>query len=152
LSVPAPTTENASVSERKPGDRPTIDDETLARFEAVRERARRAVEAAHHARDRSNAASRVQGLVSDLEHTVNELDGLRTAMRTRATIEQAKGVVMALNGCSEDDAFATLVRLSQASQRKLHDVAALVVRDVGQGEAGRQAVIELIQRSVRTSS
>jgi hypothetical protein len=140
------------VTDAHPAPRPTIDDDTLARFEAVRERARRAVDAAREARDRVGAATRVHNLVTDLEHTVKELDGLRTAMRTRAVIEQAKGVIMALNACSEDDAFATLVRMSQASQRKLHDVAAVVVEHVGQGEAGRQTVIDLTRANVRTSS
>lgn len=138
--------------EHDPGPRPTIDDETLARFEAIRERARRAVEVAREARDRTGAASRVHSLVADLEHTRSELDGLRTAMRTRATIEQAKGVIMGLNACSEDDAFATLVRLSQASQRKLHDVAALIVQRVAQGESGRQTVVDLARGNVSAGS
>ena len=115
-------------------------DETLAAFEALRKRAREAVERAQTARDRGPATHRVRALIEELEAAARELDGLRTAMRTRATVEQAKGVVMCLRGCDEDEAFQHLVRLSQVSQRKLHDVAALVVTDVTSGQrAGRSA-------------
>jgi hypothetical protein len=42
-----------------------------------------------------------------------ELDGLHRALRSRAAIEQAKGVLMTVSRCSEADAFARLARLSQ---------------------------------------
>jgi len=45
-------------------------------------------------------------------------------------------VVMCLRGCDADEAFQHLVKLSQISQRKLHDVAALVVADVIGGHPG----------------
>ena len=38
---------------------------------------------------------------------------LREAMRSRAVIEQAKGILMAARRCSAADAFEILVRLSQ---------------------------------------
>jgi AmiR/NasT family two-component response regulator len=71
---------------------------------------------------------------------------LHIAMQTRATIEQAKGVVMALHGCSPDEAFARLARLSQVLQSKLHDVAASIVSDVSSGQAGARTVMELTSR------
>ncbi|WP_018681142.1 ANTAR domain-containing protein [Actinokineospora enzanensis] len=57
----------------------------------------------------------------------SELDGLRRALRTRATIEQAMGVLVVLRRCSPKEAFDALVRLSQQYNTKLHRVAHLVV-------------------------
>jgi glycine cleavage system pyridoxal-binding protein P len=57
-----------------------------------------------------------------------ELEGLHTAMRTRAVIEQAKGMLMAARKITDDEAFAVLVNLSQTTHRKLVDVASLLVR------------------------
>ncbi len=52
---------------------------------------------------------------------------LREALSTRPVIEQAKGMVMLLRGCSPAEAFGVLVTLSQSSNVKLRDVAAVVV-------------------------
>jgi GAF domain-containing protein len=49
------------------------------------------------------------------------------AMRTRAVIEQAKGILMAGRRCDADAAFETLVKLSQDSGRKLNVVAQALV-------------------------
>ncbi|OLR94299.1 ANTAR domain-containing protein [Actinokineospora bangkokensis] len=57
----------------------------------------------------------------------SELDGLRRALRTRATIEQAMGVLVVLRRCSPGEAFEALVRLSQQYNTKLHRIAHLVV-------------------------
>lgn len=51
---------------------------------------------------------------------------LRTALESRAVIEQAKGLFMA-RGLSDTEAFAQLRRLSQNHNIKLREVAALVV-------------------------
>jgi GAF domain-containing protein len=48
---------------------------------------------------------------------------LAEAMRTRATIEQAKGILMAEHRVSPDDAFGLLTRISQKSNTKLAEVA-----------------------------
>jgi GAF domain-containing protein len=56
---------------------------------------------------------------------------LRTALESRAVIEQAKGLLMA-RGNSDTEAFAMLRRLSQNHNIKLREVAALVV-DLGRG-------------------
>ena len=48
---------------------------------------------------------------------------LSIALRSRAPIEQAKGVLMARHGCSADDAFGMLVERSQNENRKLRLVA-----------------------------
>jgi len=54
---------------------------------------------------------------------------LEQAMASRAVIEQAKGILMARTGCSSDEAFKMLSKQSQRTNRKLHDVAASVVKD-----------------------
>lgn len=60
-----------------------------------------------------------------------ELDGLREAMRTRATIEQAKGIVMAIRGIDADDAFEVLSLQSQNENVKLFALAQRIVASVG---------------------
>ena len=52
---------------------------------------------------------------------------LNEAMKSRAVIEQAKGMLMAAQGCTADEAFDLLVRASQRSNRKLRDVAGELV-------------------------
>jgi GAF domain-containing protein len=66
-------------------------------------------------------------------HAAIALDGaarehqLSEALRTRDTIGMAKGIVMAQYRLTEQQAFATLVRLSQTENVKLFDVAARLV-------------------------
>jgi len=55
-------------------------------------------------------------------------DQLSEAMQSRAVIEQAKGILMAVHRCDGDEAFRHLVRMSQTSNRKLRDVAEETVR------------------------
>jgi len=52
---------------------------------------------------------------------------MQQALASRARIEQAKGVLMAARGCTDEEAFTILVELSQSSNRKLRDVAAAVI-------------------------
>ena len=54
---------------------------------------------------------------------------LRTAMHSRAVIEQAKGILVGQRRCSAQEAFDILVRLSQDTDRKLRDVAEALVQD-----------------------
>ncbi|MFC9328678.1 SpoIIE family protein phosphatase [Kitasatospora sp. NPDC057015] len=56
-----------------------------------------------------------------------EVEGQRRAMRTRAVIEQAKGILVERLACSPDEAFQHLTRLSQDANRKLVDLAADLV-------------------------
>ena len=55
---------------------------------------------------------------------------MQAAMRSRAVIEQAKGIVMGARRCGPDEAFTILIRLSQDTNRKLRDVAASLVDNV----------------------
>ncbi|MBW8825703.1 MAG: GAF and ANTAR domain-containing protein [Acidobacteria bacterium] len=53
--------------------------------------------------------------------------GLSEAMQHRAVIEQAKGILMAAQGCDEDTAFDLLVKASQRENLKLRDIAQRIV-------------------------
>ena len=48
---------------------------------------------------------------------------LTTALESRGTIEQAKGMIMARQGCDADEAFDILRRASQRENRRLRDIA-----------------------------
>ncbi len=74
---------------------------------------------------------------ADAVVSLTALDGMRRlagqleqAMASRAVIEQAKGIVMAMRGLSEDEAFEVLRRSSQDRNIKVRELAQQVVRDV----------------------
>lgn len=52
---------------------------------------------------------------------------LHQAMRSRATIEHAVGILLADGGRTPEEAFQLLVRASQRENRKLRDIAAQIV-------------------------
>jgi hypothetical protein len=54
-------------------------------------------------------------------------DQLRAALINRDVIGQAKGIIMERYKISSEAAFGTLTRISQARNRKLHEVACQVV-------------------------
>jgi GAF domain-containing protein len=62
-----------------------------------------------------------------LADALDEVAGMRTAMQTRAVIEQAKGILMRDNRCTADEAFRMLVQASNVSNRKLRDIALSLV-------------------------
>ncbi|MFF1374924.1 ANTAR domain-containing response regulator [Streptomyces sp. NPDC058308] len=64
---------------------------------------------------------------------LTELDQLGAAMRTRPVVDQASGIVMHVLGCDAEVAFGVLRRISQATNRKLADVAAALVETKGRG-------------------
>lgn len=65
--------------------------------------------------------------VASYARAVRETEDLRTAMDTRAVIEQAKGILIARERCSPDEAFELLTRMSQHTHTKLRDVAVQIV-------------------------
>ena len=67
-----------------------------------------------------------------IEELQRELAGLREAMNSRATIEQAKGIVMARERCNADEAFEILVKASQREHVKLRDLAQQLVMSADQ--------------------
>jgi GAF domain-containing protein len=58
---------------------------------------------------------------------------LRTALESRAVIEQAKGVLMRDHQCDAEEAFEMLRHASQHTNRKLRDVATAIVKDAVKG-------------------
>ncbi|SEF20781.1 ANTAR domain-containing protein [Amycolatopsis pretoriensis] len=56
-------------------------------------------------------------------------------LASRAAIEQAKGVVMAVRRCSPDEAWQTLRRASQEFNAKVRELAVALVEHVGGGHA-----------------
>ncbi|MGW2541374.1 ANTAR domain-containing protein, partial [Kitasatospora sp. NPDC001574] len=75
-------------------------------------------------------------LRATIDRLRGEVEGQRRAMRTRAVIEQAKGILIERISCSPDAAFGHLVRLSQDSNRKLADLAADLVGSVAPPDHG----------------
>jgi AmiR/NasT family two-component response regulator len=64
---------------------------------------------------------------TEVESLRLEVSQLRYALTGRATIEQAKGIVMAERLCTPDQAFDVLVTMSQESNVPLRDVARALV-------------------------
>jgi GAF domain-containing protein len=64
-------------------------------------------------------------------------DRINDAIKTRAVIEQAKGVLVAQQHVTPDEAFNILARASQVGNRKLHDIARAIV--AGAEEGGRSS-------------
>jgi GAF domain-containing protein len=67
------------------------------------------------------------GLVRNLAELAAQLEA---AVRSRAVIDQAKGVVMAQNRCTSDEAFQILVRTSQSRNVKLRVLAEQILVSV----------------------
>ena len=90
--------------------------------------------------DLLEVTDQVAAMVTRQEELVEEVLHLRAALTSRATIDQAKGVIMADRRCTAEEAFALLRELSNHSQVKLADVAlAFVYRAQRGGDLGRSA-------------
>jgi hypothetical protein len=87
--------------------------------------------------DASGAVTAVSGLVAEIsghhraddrdrEALIAEIAQLRTAMVSRAAIEQAKGIIMLLTGCGDEVAFRLLSHISSHTHRKVRDVAVAI--------------------------
>jgi GAF domain-containing protein len=63
-----------------------------------------------------------------VDTTTQLVTQLNMALVSRAVIEQAKGILMAREACSADDAFDILRRASQHRNRKLREIAEDLVR------------------------
>jgi GAF domain-containing protein len=83
-----------------------------------------------HAELFAGPASAALTVVARQVHQVRLSEQLRDALATRAVIDQALGILMAHNSCDFDTAFAILRESSQHQNRKLHDVAADIVKAV----------------------
>jgi len=67
------------------------------------------------------------------DRTAALAQNMKTAMSSRAVIEQAKGILIGERRCSPDEAFAVLAHLSQDTNRKLRDVATALVAQANSG-------------------
>lgn len=70
------------------------------------------------------------------DQTVQLVGHLNQAISSRAVIQQAKGILMARQGGTADEAFDILRRASQARNRKLRDIAEDLVRSAAGGSPG----------------
>ena len=68
---------------------------------------------------------------ADLAHQMQQ------AMASRSVIDMAKGILMAQNRCTPDEAFTMLSHASQRSNRKLRDIAAAIVQTQSGGSDPR---------------
>src|SRR6266571_4436015 len=67
----------------------------------------------------------------ELAELREEAESLAEALAARKAIERAKGLLMAKEGLSEDDAFARLRKASQVSGRPLRVIAEAVIDTLG---------------------
>jgi hypothetical protein len=74
-----------------------------------------------------------------------EVDQLRMAMASRASIEQAKGILMLLTSCSDQVAFDLLAHISSHTHRKVRDVAQVITESA----AGLKRLPEDIRAIIR---
>ncbi len=79
------------------------------------------------AREFASFAGVAFGNLQAVETSRQLAEQLRTAMQSRAVIEQAKGVLMVRRRCTAAEAFDLLVELSQSTNRKLRVVAQSLV-------------------------
>lgn len=64
------------------------------------------------------------------------VEQMQTAMQSRALIDQARGILMAEHRCDAEEAFQILRRTSQASNRKMRDLAREIVERTAASGAG----------------
>jgi response regulator NasT len=81
------------------------------------------------------AATSFVASAKDYRELLHEVTHLRRALTSRATIDQAKGVLMAERRCSAEAAFGLLARLSQDTNVRVADVAAALVYQAQRGAA-----------------
>jgi AmiR/NasT family two-component response regulator len=70
---------------------------------------------------------------AELQALREEAESLAEALATRKLVERAKGLLMAREGLSEEDAFARLRRASQVSGRPMRVVAEALIATFGDG-------------------
>ncbi|UKA56197.1 MULTISPECIES: GAF and ANTAR domain-containing protein [unclassified Arthrobacter] len=75
-------------------------------------------------------AAKALRLALRLAHLRHTRDDLAAAMKSRATIDTAVGIIMAQNRCGRDAAFGVLTQASNHRNVKLRDVAAGVIASV----------------------
>ena len=87
----------------------------------------------------------VDGLMGDVNLLRTEVGHLREALRTRAPIDQAKGILMLRFSIDADAAFQILVRLSSTTNVKVNVLAPLLVALVNGDPVGPDADIDTVR-------
>ncbi|WP_330294845.1 ANTAR domain-containing protein [Streptomyces sp. NBC_00503] len=83
-------------------------------------------------------------LIAEVLELRAEVEQLSKALESRAVIDQARGMVMALASCSGEKAWGLLVDVSQHRNVKLRDVAAALV-----GSMEGEVLPDTLQRALR---
>jgi hypothetical protein len=81
-----------------------------------------------------------------------EVEQLRSAMASRAAIEQAKGILMLLMGCGDQVAFDLLAHISSHTHRKVRDVAVSIIESASGRSALPDDVREILHDACPPSS
>ncbi|GAA5070731.1 AmiR/NasT family two-component response regulator [Thermocatellispora tengchongensis] len=78
------------------------------------------------------------GNMWDFDEVRTDAAQMHEALAGRAVIDQAKGIIMQISGCTADEAFDELRRVSQHHQVKIADLARLLVSEHqnGNGRSG----------------
>ncbi|MGN7199494.1 GAF and ANTAR domain-containing protein [Arthrobacter sp. SAFR-044] len=88
-------------------------------------------EAIHKAQGHAAQASKALRVAVRLAQLTEDRDNLAAALESRTTIDLATGIIMAQNQCNQDTAIRVLRSASNTRNRKLREVAALLVASVG---------------------
>lgn len=87
-------------------------------------------------------------LEGKLQEANRQIETLREALSSRAVIDQAKGVVMALYRIDADAAFARLVEVSQIANVKVSRLARTLVELVAQSPVGDEEAELVVRRGI----
>ena len=83
----------------------------------------------------SDMAGQALGVVLRIAAAEEAARNLRAALETRTAIDLACGMLMAQNGCGQDEAFGILRRVSSMRNQKLHELAEEFISQVS-GDRG----------------
>jgi hypothetical protein len=89
--------------------------------------------------------ARLQDDADRIQALETEIGQLRTAMASRAAIEQAKGILMLLTNCGDQVAFDLLAHISSHTHRKVREVAVAITESAA-GHGGLPEDIRAILR------
>ncbi|MGW6273880.1 ANTAR domain-containing protein [Streptomyces sp. NPDC055060] len=98
-----------------------------------------------------HGAAVLSPLAADVEELRRENTQLRQALVTRSTVDQARGVLMAVGSCGADRAWEVLVDTSQRTNIKLRHIAEMIVASTDGGEIPA-AVGTALKRSLARQS
>lgn len=88
----------------------------------------------------ASAVGAVINQVTERDRLTQTSHQMEEALRSRAVIDQAKGIIVARYGCDPEQAFQRLVRVSRNSNVKLREVARLLVDQAQSRRGGGSAV------------